>query len=865
MPRNRSDMFTPEPPDTPPTGPFYDDVAVRRDTLALQRRSGSGWTALPVAAGLVRTAVKTGAYTAAPNDLVPVDCSSGSVTVTLPTAPVNGSRVAVKLIAVSGSNVCTVARGGSADVFNKAGGATSVSLGLLNQSVVVQYDTGVWTVVSTDVPLSGLDARYPQKSTSSADQGKALDAYTGAPLSVESTVGVDAVGAVLPGLLPSLTPTGAVRRLYVRNDIRNPRAIGLSGWTKTDPVGSTGMVASTITDADLGSSAQYTFTHDGSASRTLTILFSDTSATYGIPTFKDQITFHRVSVKVTAQPDSSDIGLDLYSTFKSSAPAVTGNRVVQHKNRVDGAVTVLEGFDYAPNATVWVQGAVVFNLPAVAGTYTFVVGRPQTVVDPTSEVPAYGDGTFTGWSWTGTADQSASEGWVSPPTRPTWTGFNDNSQAANHAPAVITAAEAVALHQEAGCNLVRCGPYIADLDSVWPSSGAAIDWSQASIASYLNTMRANGMKACVIGGVPPSWMTGGGNLLKDVPSNQYANLARLYNALLDRWPDVIVALEWWNEPNLTGSWGGTVDAAKYTQTLTGVYPTIHAAHPDVLVLGGSLASYYGTDATGTDTGTFLAAMYAAGAKGNMDRISFHPYGAEASTAAPTSSHAGFNNGAAEIILAVREQRRAAADSATRLWVTEVGANTTSSAWNERQQAQVLLLMRGMVRRSGDVEAVIVHTLIADTTSLSTVRGYGLLEYQTLRRKPAWDALRTGHIPGGSWRPLTLLNSWTWYSATSNGDPYPAYAKDPLTNVVRFRLAVKGGTTATSAIASLPQGFRPAIYRDFAAMQSSAAVANLSGSANEAAVCRVNVGGGLTPVVNTSTTYFTASGEFIAEM
>ncbi len=121
------------------------------------------------AQGLTPTAAKTSAYNANPGDFVPVDASGGSVTITLPTAPTDKSRVEVKLITTSGSNVAIVATGGS-DVFNKSGGDSSVSLSLLNQAVMLQYaagSPGIWYVQTDDLPLSQLDGRYSLSAISS--------------------------------------------------------------------------------------------------------------------------------------------------------------------------------------------------------------------------------------------------------------------------------------------------------------------------------------------------------------------------------------------------------------------------------------------------------------------------------------------------------------------------------------------------------------------------------------------------------------------------------------------------------------------------------------------------------------------------
>lgn len=113
--------------------------------------------------GLTRTSVKTSAYTAAPGDSIPVDVSTANVTVTLPTAPANKSRVGVKVVTVNatpGTFSLTIAAGGS-DVFNKTGGSTTLVLTAQFQGVTLKYDaaTSVWTVQSTDTPLgNGLGA-----------------------------------------------------------------------------------------------------------------------------------------------------------------------------------------------------------------------------------------------------------------------------------------------------------------------------------------------------------------------------------------------------------------------------------------------------------------------------------------------------------------------------------------------------------------------------------------------------------------------------------------------------------------------------------------------------------------------------------
>jgi hypothetical protein len=106
---------------------------------------------------LVRTAVKTTTYSAAADDLVPCDSTSGSFTVTLPTAPADQTLIEVKHIiqgTTSGTgNTITVAAGGS-DVINRAAGPTSVTLPLIGESraFLYQSSTAIWTIVWAELP-----------------------------------------------------------------------------------------------------------------------------------------------------------------------------------------------------------------------------------------------------------------------------------------------------------------------------------------------------------------------------------------------------------------------------------------------------------------------------------------------------------------------------------------------------------------------------------------------------------------------------------------------------------------------------------------------------------------------------------------
>jgi len=93
----------------------------------------------------VPVAVQTANYTAAQNQLVPVDTSAAARTITLPTAPPDQTVVCVKKVA--GSNNVTVATG-AGDVFNVAGGPTTWTLALVGQAIIAQYSAAaaIWYI-----------------------------------------------------------------------------------------------------------------------------------------------------------------------------------------------------------------------------------------------------------------------------------------------------------------------------------------------------------------------------------------------------------------------------------------------------------------------------------------------------------------------------------------------------------------------------------------------------------------------------------------------------------------------------------------------------------------------------------------------
>ncbi len=143
---------------------------------------------------LVPTSVITNTYIASAGDLIPVDVSGGSVTITLPTTPIDKTKIAVKLVNLGHTtNTVSVNTGGN-DVFNVVGGTKILTLSLANQGVTLQYTSSnsVWYVADS-LNMNSLDSRYIPGSLMTA-KGQIVAAS--GPGSI-TTLGVGSDGQVL--------------------------------------------------------------------------------------------------------------------------------------------------------------------------------------------------------------------------------------------------------------------------------------------------------------------------------------------------------------------------------------------------------------------------------------------------------------------------------------------------------------------------------------------------------------------------------------------------------------------------------------------------------------------------------------------
>ena len=171
--------------------------------------------------------------------------------------------------------------------------------------------------------------------------------------------------------------------------------------------------------------------------------------------------------------------------------------------------------------------------------------------------------------------------------------------------------------QAMGVNTVRIGIPWAGINPI----PGYYDWSQSDY--MINAADARGMGVLAVITTTPGYAQNGSGIYSAPTSpaafGQFAGLAA------DRYAGKVGAYEIWNEPNAAPFYGPAPDPAGYTDLLKAAYPTIKAADPDATVVGGVVGSTVTYQNLTLNPVTFVDQMYANGAQGYFDALSFHPY------------------------------------------------------------------------------------------------------------------------------------------------------------------------------------------------------------------------------------------------
>jgi hypothetical protein len=142
-----------------------------------------------------------------------------------------------------------------------------------------------------------------------------------------------------------------------------------------------------------------------------------------------------------------------------------------------------------------------------------------------------------------------------------------------------------------------------------------------------------------------------------------------------RYEGEISAYEVWNEPNSYKSWSPAVDPVAYTNVLKAAYAAIKAADPDATVVAGVLGAVVTVGGFTMDPVTFVQTMYANGAKGFFDALSYHPYNYQKTFAEQNPSFLS----PLQMLLEMRQTMLDNGDDLIKIWASEYGLPTSLNA------------------------------------------------------------------------------------------------------------------------------------------------------------------------------------------
>lgn len=219
----------------------------------------------------------------------------------------------------------------------------------------------------------------------------------------------------------------------------------------------------------------------------------------------------------------------------------------------------------------------------------------------------------------------------------------------------------LALLQEAGVTDLRVGvPWVY----IQPTA-QTYDWSKMDAL----VTAANEMGFSVTAAITGNTAWGGGVPLAGAPDPvAYAAFA---GATAARYKGKISAYEVWNEPNGVIFYA-PVNPESYTKVLQAAYSAIKANDDEAIVVGGVLGATRTIPGVSMAPDEFLERMYAAGAQGSFDALSYHPY----HYTLPFSQGGDVADSPMNQVLALRALMEANGDGTLKLWATEYGTPTT---------------------------------------------------------------------------------------------------------------------------------------------------------------------------------------------
>jgi polysaccharide biosynthesis protein PslG len=291
----------------------------------------------------------------------------------------------------------------------------------------------------------------------------------------------------------------------------------------------------------------------------------------------------------------------------------------------------------------------------------------------------------------------------------------------------------------AGVGWVRLGVYWAVIQRRGPRS---YDW--APFDRVVRAARRRGLALLGTIVYTPAWARPAGSKASAPPTNvrDFATFAA--RAARHFRVRGVHAYEIWNEPNLAASWPGGPDPARYTELLRQAYRAIKRADPKATVVSAGLSPYgaYGAvEAGAMNPLTFLEQMYANGARRSMDAVGWHPYNFPWGLGYFTWSAWSQMS---ETAPSARSIMRANGDAKKKIWATEWGAPTGTSARSMSEAAQAQLIADGLAKLttwSWAGPSFLYSFRDFGTNLLDHEENFGIVHHDW-SAKPAYAAFRT---------------------------------------------------------------------------------------------------------------------------
>lgn len=286
-----------------------------------------------------------------------------------------------------------------------------------------------------------------------------------------------------------------------------------------------------------------------------------------------------------------------------------------------------------------------------------------------------------------------------------------------------------------GVTNVRVGVFWLNIQ---PTSATKYNWAKTDYIVKAASDRGMGILG-VLNKTPP-WAGSLGNGHPD--PDTYAQFAA---TVAERYAGKISAYEIWNEPNGFLEWN-PVSAASYTEMLKKAYTAIKtvaaSTNQDIKVIGGVVGAGLTLGNLTLDPVSFVTQMYANGAQGYFDAISFHPYNYSVKfSAGPANTWPGTS--ALAQLQAIRALMNVKGDADLKIWISEYGQPTVSgTAADLQKQADFMEDMIRSWQKFLNGGPIFIYN-VKDTgpaNSTNTEHHFGLFDY-SWNEKAAADVIR----------------------------------------------------------------------------------------------------------------------------